>query len=597
MIVFVGVVGNTPLFQQDANRYTKWFFFKGIISMKKNLLVTFGLAAIVGFGLHLFAVEQPPENKPVSKPMERPIEFNGVSRQPLERPIENSNERPIEFNYNSRSLNQKPIVDQANERPIEFIGASRGPADKYASLDPAFAKFVDLSLLSDGLGLAKPDLSILTDLALGLAEGERILVRNHRSGLTSDDIIGRAVRFASRSEDKVALERITKAAAVINKPQWAKLVAEIKEFGAASRDEPIVSLEKIDASAIELADTVKAACNNAVLMNSKDELLDLKQVVTESKLEAKLQAFLLGSITKCIESLPIKEVSADLILKEFKGASRGGATLVFSGKNAEYGYRKQSVRQFSMQEAIIDAMAPLRDSLNNLNIAQIERKTGHKIEGDLGASYNSATQILTGSLSGNESREEMERIVMNKNCWLIQIKNVRVKPGTWFSKHDPGHFPEFKRESKCGAVMLYDYDIWAPANTNPTGTGTGTPGRTGTGTPGRTGTGTPGRTGTGTGTGTPGRTNPGPETRVLIANSTQVPLDYFIRINEGGFQRFRLLPGRYYEHSSFANFPKFSISFDVDTGNGLRRVDYLLEPKTKYEFVWSDSGLDLSKQQ
>lgn len=55
---------------------------------------------------------------------------------------------------------------------------------------------------------------------------------------------------------------------------------------------------------------------------------------------------------------------------------------------------------------------------------------------------------------------------MNANNLLINVRNVRIKPGTAFSKTNqepPPPFGSGKRSWFASATMLYDYEIWGPA--------------------------------------------------------------------------------------------------------------------------------------
>jgi hypothetical protein len=200
---------------------------------------------------------------------------------------------------------------------------SRSPGEVYVRMDPSFSKYVDLSLLTDAV--AQVDASLLTDVALSLAEGERVLVRTHRSGLTADQLIARAARLAVALNDKSTLDRIMKAASTCNKPQWSNLLKETREFGGVSRDGPSVAIGKIDVRAIELTREVQHACHLAQMTGDKSELERLKKAIEASKADPTVMSYLMDLIGNCIKSLPEKPDSTDKILAEFAAPSRGYA--------------------------------------------------------------------------------------------------------------------------------------------------------------------------------------------------------------------------------------------------------------------------------
>lgn len=253
--------------------------------MRKYLLVSICISVAAVACNYVFAAETPLENKNLQKPIER-----------------------------------------LKEKPAEFNSVSRGPAEVYyATVDISFSKFVDLTSLA--LSLEKPDASVLTDVALGLAEGERILVRNHRSGISSDELIGKAVRLASRNDDKATLDRIIKASALKNKPQWAKLVSENKEFSGVSRDGLTVAMGKIDIKTVALVEAVRHACSVAELTGQKEELNALIKEMAASGVDVKVKSYLAEMAASCIKSLPEKKSETSKLLGEFTSASRGSSRL------------------------------------------------------------------------------------------------------------------------------------------------------------------------------------------------------------------------------------------------------------------------------
>ena len=143
--------------------------------MKKHTFVLLTVAFAVG--LPAFAADPPSEN-------EAPPQDSTVA---AEEPKGNTGE----------SAAQPSMSMDGNS---EFNEPSRSPAVMYDEMDPAFAKFVDVSLLTEAM--AGPNASLMADVALGLAEGERVLVRNHRAGVTADGLMAKVAKLAARSNDK-----------------------------------------------------------------------------------------------------------------------------------------------------------------------------------------------------------------------------------------------------------------------------------------------------------------------------------------------------------------------------------------------------------
>ena len=274
--------------------------------MKNYLFVV--LAFTAGISVNVLAAAPQTENK--APPSVGGNEFNQKSGETKEDPPEPK--RPVIVG-GTRGASPESIAD-------EFAQPTRSSADYYSQLDPAFSKHIDLSLLT--AAVTGPDASALADVALGLAEGERALARTHYSGLTAEGMMARVVKLAGRINDTVTLERITSAATTANKPQWAKLVAEAKEFGGISRDGPMVPINKIDAGAMSLLEDVRRACDEAELTVQKNRLEDLKKLVAESGVDPNIKAHANELLDASLKGIPDKPDATVLLLEEFVAESR-----------------------------------------------------------------------------------------------------------------------------------------------------------------------------------------------------------------------------------------------------------------------------------
>ena len=118
--------------------------------------------------------------------------------------------------------------------------------------DPAFRKYVDVSLLSVAWG----DLNavLMTDIALQLQEGERILRRPHHA-IASADLLQAAAKIAGENKDDATLARIKSAAEADGNKELIGQVAMAAKLGGTARDMTPslqVPVDQIDAA--DLAD-------------------------------------------------------------------------------------------------------------------------------------------------------------------------------------------------------------------------------------------------------------------------------------------------------------------------------------------------------
>lgn len=98
--------------------------------------------------------------------------------------------------------------------------------------DPAFARYVDLNLLGQAWDSLDP--ALLTDCALQLAEGERILLRSHKA-ISSQQVLELATKIAAEKNDKAALDRLTSVAAATKNTAVGEQIAAAKKLAGVSR--------------------------------------------------------------------------------------------------------------------------------------------------------------------------------------------------------------------------------------------------------------------------------------------------------------------------------------------------------------------------
>lgn len=215
-------------------------------------------------------------------------------------------------------------------------GDSPAPATAELALpryqnDESFARYFDAKLL--GEAWASLNAELLTDCAFQLAEGERILRRNHRS-VRSEEILGKALSLAYERNDRVTTERIKGYSREHGSKEFKSELSAIEELAAPSRmAAPSVDLSKLDETSKEWWSTLQrqiqagvAFRDRGLIKCAKDEVVSGSVVPKLPKdVEGKLVAYLDGisqSLPEAIEDDPL--ISQ---LNELAGTSRGDSYL------------------------------------------------------------------------------------------------------------------------------------------------------------------------------------------------------------------------------------------------------------------------------
>lgn len=94
--------------------------------------------------------------------------------------------------------------------------------------DSAFDRYVDM--VAVGVALWKADVVTLTDLILQLAEGERVLMRNHKSGITAQALWKVVLRLVAEKKNAEVLARVARVAEVQANEELAAQVAVVQKL-------------------------------------------------------------------------------------------------------------------------------------------------------------------------------------------------------------------------------------------------------------------------------------------------------------------------------------------------------------------------------
>ncbi|MDR0327909.1 MAG: hypothetical protein LBI05_06400 [Planctomycetaceae bacterium] len=190
--------------------------------------------------------------------------------------------------------------------------------DMYARkiMDPAFDMYVN----PDTLDLARntAEASLILDVALQVAEGERILLRPHRA-VSSEDLLRLAVRIAAVKDDKITQERLKSAAEKIGK---GNLIAEfdaIAKLAGMSRNLEQPKFSSNDEETTLILNDIVDAVNDAVLLQNRAAL---------------------GTITDSLPLLGLPEVVvkevADFLIKAEKSLPEDAASKL-AGESRQFG--------------------------------------------------------------------------------------------------------------------------------------------------------------------------------------------------------------------------------------------------------------------
>lgn len=189
--------------------------------------------------------------------------------------------------------------------------------------DPAFAKFVDWSLMSGGLNESTS--SDLADVALSMAEAERVLKREHKSGLTSARMMQKAAALAALTQDKQTLERLKNAAESSGSGDLVQMITASSAIEAPTRSAgPDLPLSQVSTDLGELTDMVTLAIHDQLLSNDKAYLLSVQKLISESDVLTEPQkSHLAGSLDVAVKATTDTPDSTDVLIQQLSGGSRG----------------------------------------------------------------------------------------------------------------------------------------------------------------------------------------------------------------------------------------------------------------------------------
>lgn len=190
--------------------------------------------------------------------------------------------------------------------------------------DQAFEHYTNIRLI--GSAIHDRNASLMTDIALQLAEGERLLGRTHSSGITAAGLLQQAARLAFINQDQPTLARLTLAASQPDSTALAAQLQDLNKLNAASRDTesaPAVAIDDLDVESIVLLQALMNGINDADLLGD-GHLLNIIQSELDSA--AGLTKAQKAAVTKRIlqvrEDLPAESNPHSEAMARLYGTSR-----------------------------------------------------------------------------------------------------------------------------------------------------------------------------------------------------------------------------------------------------------------------------------
>jgi len=213
-------------------------------------------------------------------------------------------------------------------KPAKTQAVPEGAAEEEAAppaADPAFDRYVRLSAVADAVDAA--DAAALTDTALRLADGERVLLREHKSGLTAAGLAVKAAELAAANGDKESLERLRKAADRLGGDKLGGRLAALEKLASQARATDPALAVSVEGTTPEAFGEFKSCIvdlERARLLGDREALDQLGQEAARlPSLSGPQSEYLKGQIAVCRKDLPETRDETGLLLGRLGAASRG----------------------------------------------------------------------------------------------------------------------------------------------------------------------------------------------------------------------------------------------------------------------------------
>lgn len=213
--------------------------------------------------------------------------------------------------------------DQALVAPTvsEFETESEGLPAEFQ--DPAYDRFVNLEGIREAI--ANHDAEQLTDVALALAEGERVLLRPHHAGISADKVLSAAVRLAIHVRDKSSLDRLARVAESRKLTELATQIAAGQQLAGAARSVNPALTVSLEAADVDTVTDVKGwldLITEAAAVGDRLTLQALAEALSDAEnLSDEHRSALQAQIEQAIANAPEPDAE-DAVLQQLAGGTR-----------------------------------------------------------------------------------------------------------------------------------------------------------------------------------------------------------------------------------------------------------------------------------
>lgn len=175
-----------------------------------------------------------------------------------------------------------------------------------AGADAGYVSYFDAARLAEALQTL--DAGGVTDVALQLAEGERVLLRPHSGGVTAAALLEVALRLATDSGDGATLDRIGRAAAQLKLAELEARIAAARALGQANRSTPAgpnVPIAELHPTTLEVYRWLQDQIRLASAIGDRDTLQELHDTAPEyADLTDALQQAIQAEAKTALAALP-----------------------------------------------------------------------------------------------------------------------------------------------------------------------------------------------------------------------------------------------------------------------------------------------------
>ena len=220
-----------------------------------------------------------------------------------------------------------PVGESVGESVVE-------PEVSPEHADAGFDTYANVGMLS--AAWRRMDATLVADVALRFAEGERILLRPHKA-ITTGQVFDLAIRLATEKRDKATLTRLAKALEKSgDRARLEQVNLSMKVAGTARASDP--TLQEGTAEELELIRKFQFQIEAARIDGSGETLKQLESGLADAPLKDKQRAALKKLIQEARDTQPAKEEAEVLeLMSKVGGASRAATRSWYDAQPDVYG--------------------------------------------------------------------------------------------------------------------------------------------------------------------------------------------------------------------------------------------------------------------